>query len=171
VAAAHGPTAEVVRAYLASGSAGSHERSFAGAGDAAPAVLERVRVCDASGAPGLVLDRDEPFAIEVEFSVREPVPTIDLTAFLDDARGVRVLNEAWSETANGERGAPGRYVARLEIPPVLAGGDYVAGVWLGSAYQTLAYEPDALRFRLQGDSHGRSDRVVQLGLPWRVASG
>ena len=60
-------------------------------------------------------------------------------------------------------------MARIEIPALLAVGEDVTGVWLGSAYQTLGFETDILRFRLQGDSHGRSHRVVQLGLPWNVS--
>ena len=166
--AAYGPTKEVMRAYLTSGAARSHERAFAGEAGL-PASLELVRILDASGAPATVLPRDEPFVIEVQFVLHEPVPTLDFAVFLNDMRGLRVLEEAWSETAPIERGAPGRYVARIEIPALLAVGEYVTGVWLGSVYQTLAFETDILRFRLQGDSHGRNDRIVQLGLPWDVS--
>jgi hypothetical protein len=82
---------------------------------------------------------------------------------------VRVLEEAWSETAPDEaRGAVGEYVARIEIPPVLAVGEYIAGLWLGSQYEQLFYEDDVVRFRLDGRDHGRPNRVVALGLAWDV---
>ena len=74
--AAYGPTKEVMRAYLTSGAARSHERAFAGEAGL-PASLELVRILDASGAPATVLPRDEPFVIEVQFVLHEPVPTLD----------------------------------------------------------------------------------------------
>jgi len=77
--------------------------------------------------------------------------------------------EAWSETVPDDgRGAPGEYVARIAIPPVLAVGEYVAGLWLGSKYEPMFYEDDVLRFRLDGRDHGRPNRVVALGLAWDV---
>jgi len=100
--------------------------------------------------------------------VRERSPGLDLTTFVDDTRGVRILHEAWSERGPENRGAPGEYVARLVIPPVLAVDEYVAGFWLGSKYEPLFYEDDVLRFRLDGRDHGRPRRVVQLGLEWTV---
>ena len=63
---------------------------------------------------------------------------------------------------------PGEYVARITVPPLLAVGDYAAGIWIGSAYETHVYEEDALRFRLEGATKGRADRVLQLGLVWEV---
>jgi len=79
-----------------------------------------------------------------------------------------VLDEAWSEHGPEGRGEPGEYVARVTVPPVLAVGDYVAGIWLGSPYETLLYEEELLRFHLEGPAHGRTNRITQLGLAWEV---
>jgi ABC-2 type transport system ATP-binding protein/lipopolysaccharide transport system ATP-binding protein len=165
-----GPTAEVVDAYLTSGSDLSGTRDWplrAGV----PASVVQTRVLDASGAATTTFRQDEPVVFEVRFRVAEPTPDLDLTVFLHNLRGVKVLEEAWSERAGEEeRGAPGEYVARIELPPVLAVGEYVAGFWLGSKYEAMFLEDDALRFRLDGRDHGRPNRIVQLGLGWDVRS-
>jgi hypothetical protein len=54
------------------------------------------------------------------------------------------------------------------VPPVLAVGDYVAGVWMGSAYEGLVWEDEALVFHLEGNAAGRTERVLHLSLPWQV---
>ena len=166
---AYGPTPDVVNAYLASGTTLSGRRRYEERHDRPASILE-ARLLDAGGNPAPAFDRDAPLTVEVRFVVRRPLAGLDLTVFLHNLRGVRVLEEAWSETVpDGERGAPGEYVARLELPPVLAVGEYVAGFWLGSTYEPLFYEDDVLRFRLDGRDHGRPNRVVQLGLPWTVS--
>jgi ABC-type polysaccharide/polyol phosphate transport system ATPase subunit len=165
---AYGPTAQVVDAYLSSGADLSGRRTYPPRDDRPASVLE-ARVLDTAGTPVTALPRDQPVVVEVRFAVREPTPALDLTVFVQNLRGVRVLEEAWSETAPDDaRGAVGEYVARIEIPPVLAVGEYIAGLWLGSQYEQLFYEDDVLRFRLDGRDHGRPNRVVALGLAWDV---
>jgi ABC-type polysaccharide/polyol phosphate transport system ATPase subunit len=164
---AHGPAREVVDAYLSSGTTPVGERSFAD-DSRGPVALRSVRITDAAGVPRQPLHRDEPFAIEVRFFVRERVPDLDLTVFVDNLGGVRLLDEAWSERGPLDRGAIGEYAARVIVPPVLVVGDYLVGVWLGSRDEEFAYEEAALRFRLAGPTHGRTNRVAQLGLTWDV---
>jgi len=165
---AYGPTREVIDAYLTSGTDLAGQRAYPMHADRAASLLE-ARILDAQGNPTAALPRDEPVLLEVRFAVREPVPGLDMTVFVQNLRGVRVLEEAWSETVPDDgRGAPGEYVARIAIPPVLAVGEYVAGLWLGSKYEPMFYEDDVLRFRLDGRDHGRPNRVVALGLAWDV---
>jgi ABC-type polysaccharide/polyol phosphate transport system ATPase subunit len=164
-----GPTAEVIDAYLSSGSTRTGTRDWPATPGAAAAVLQ-TRLLDARGAAVTAFRQDEPVVFEVRFRVTEPTPGLDLTVFVHNLRGVKVLEEAWSErTPEAERGAVGEFVARIELPPVLAVGEYVAGFWLGSKYEPMFYEDDALRFRLDGRDHGRANRIVQLGLPWQVS--
>jgi ABC-type polysaccharide/polyol phosphate transport system ATPase subunit len=160
-----GPTTEVVDAYL-----GAHvARDFAASQpQGGPVSLEDVTVMDLSGRPLDVFRRDRPFLVELRYTVRTPVPGLDLTAALVNARGVEVLNEHWSDTCPERIGDPGRYVARLEVPPVLNAGDYVVAVWLGTAYETFIWETAARRFRLAGDVKTRPHRAIALGLPWQV---
>jgi hypothetical protein len=167
VAKAYGPTQEVVGAYLTSGITRAAHAEF----EERPSDVVSLRsatLLDPSGRPAALLDRGQALTVEVRFAVRRRVPGLDVTLFVDSLRGVRVLDEAWSESAPEERGEPGEYVARVTVPPVLAVGDYVAGVWIGNIWDTHVYEEDLLRFRLEGSTKGRADRLVQLGLEWEV---
>jgi ABC-type polysaccharide/polyol phosphate transport system ATPase subunit len=160
-----GPTTEVVDAYLGAQVARDFAASQAQGG---PVSLEDVTVTDLSGRSLDVFRRDRPFLVELRYTVRTPVPGLDLTAALVNARGVEVLNEHWSDTCPERIGHPGRYVARLEVPPVLNAGDYVIAVWFGTAYETFIWETAARRFRLEGDVKTRPHRAIALGLPWQV---
>jgi len=164
---AYGPTQDVIATYLASGVTRSAQAEFPERPEA-PVSLRAATLYDAEGRPAVQLDRGRPFTVEARFVVRRPVPGLDITVFVESLRGARVLDEAWSEAAPDERGEPGEYVARVTVPPVLSVGDYAAGIWIGSAYETHVYEEDVLRFRLEGATKGRADRVLQLGLTWDI---
>jgi ABC-type polysaccharide/polyol phosphate transport system ATPase subunit len=160
-----GPTSEGIDAYLDA----QVVRDFASVQHQdGPVLLEDVALSDLEGRPFEVLRRDRPFMLEIRYAVRVPVKGLDLTAALVNARGVEVLNEHWSDTSHERPGEPGRYVARLEVPPVLNAGEYVVAVWFGTAYETLVWEGAARRFRLEGDVKTRPHRAIALGLPWRV---
>jgi ABC-type polysaccharide/polyol phosphate transport system ATPase subunit len=164
-----GPAHEVVDAYLAAGMQRVAERTFEEPPDA-PVWLA---TCGTHGGAGQaatlsMLRRDEPVTVELEINVRERVPGLNLAVSVTNLRGTRVLDEAWSETAAYTELSPGRYALRLVVPPVLPIGEYAVGVWIGSAYQTLLWEPEAAVFRLEGDVDNRPDRLVQLDLPWEV---
>lgn len=162
-----GPTGDVVAAYLAAGASLSAQKDFAGDGSG-PVRLRSMKLLDATRRPASLLARRDPFTVEVRYQVDELVPALDMTVFVQSLRGIRVLDEAWSDgDAQGGR-EPGEYVARLQIPPVLTAGDYTAGVWIGSAYETLVYEEEPLQFRLEGGTGARAERVLQLGLAWEV---
>ena len=164
---AYGPSPEVMNAYSAAGITPTAERAFSDR-PGEPVVARSAAVRDAAGRPTASLDRDQPFTLELRFVVRERVADLDFAVFVENMRGIRVLDEAWSESAGTERGAPGEYVARITVPPVLAVGDYLVGFWVGSAYDTLIYEEEVLRLRLEGDAKGRPNRIAQLGLRWTV---
>ncbi|QEC50768.1 hypothetical protein FSW04_13620 [Baekduia soli] len=119
------------------------------------------------GRPATTLEQDRPFSVEFAFDVREPIPTLNLAVSVHNLRGIKVLDESWFDSAPPERGAPGSYVARMTLPAVLPAGSYSLSVWIGSAYETLVWEPDALGIRLEGAVEA-SDRVVHLRLPWEV---
>jgi ABC-type polysaccharide/polyol phosphate transport system ATPase subunit len=162
-----GPTAEVLDGYLGAQVNRMTEGNVVD-DHGGPVMLHSVVVTDPTGRPTEVMRRDLPLTIEVRFSVRAPVPGLDLAAFIVNVRGVEVLSEAWGDTAPVRPSDPGMYVARLEVPPVLNVGDYVVGLWMGSAYETLLLEPAAGRIRLDGDPKGRPHRLIDLGLPWEV---
>jgi hypothetical protein len=90
-----------------------------------------------------------------------------VATFVTNLRGVEVLNEALSDVSSQRPAASGEYVARVSVPPVLAAGEYVIGVWLGTAYEVYVQEMTALRLRLRG-AGDKDKRVVALGLPWTL---
>ena len=164
-----GPTAEVMDAYSASGLDPAARATFPDVDPGAPVWLSSVALVDRTGRQAsAVLDRDRPFTVEVEFEVRERLPGLDLSLVLTSSRGLRLLDEAWSDTHRGGPAEPGRYVASITVPPVLATGDYAAAIWIGSAYEGLVWQDEALVFRLEGSTGGRTERALHLSLPWRV---
>ncbi len=54
------------------------------------------------------------------------------------------------------------------IPPILNVGDHTVGVWMGTGYEELVWADAVVRFRLDGDSQGRAERVTRLDAPWQV---
>ncbi len=164
-----GPANQVIDAYLTAGMRRVEQRSFERPDDV-PVWLTACRTVDPrdQGSALSILRRDEPLAIEIEILVREPVPGLNLALSVTNLRGTRVLDEAWSEHATYRDLDIGRFAARLEVPPVLVAGEYAVGVWVGSSYQTVVWEPEAAVFRLEGDVDNRPDRLVQLELPWQL---
>jgi len=165
--AAEGPPAEVIDAYLGSGVVRAGAATFDVAVGAIAGV-DSVSVLDASGEPAAQLSRESPITVEIGFFVREPVQRLDLTVYLESARNVRLLDEAWSDNHPDGVGQPGTYRARLTIPPILNVGDYSIGVWMGTAFAEHAWIDQALTFRVIGDTLGRVDRMLHLDVPWEL---
>jgi hypothetical protein len=161
-----GPVADVLDAYLASGRQRQGTVTFA-AREAAVAISS-VSVLDGQRQACAILARDEPFTVEVCFSVQETVQGLNLSAIVTNLRGLRMLDEAWSDHAHADVIHPGRYTARLEVPPVLNVGEYSLSIWMGSAYEDFVWEDSPITFRLNGDTSNRDERLLQLSLPWRV---
>jgi ABC-type polysaccharide/polyol phosphate transport system ATPase subunit len=161
-----GESAHVIDAYLSSGMDREGEVQFDG--ERRPVGLRRLAVLDEAGHPSGVLPRDRPFTIGVMFSVSEAVPGLDISAVVHNLRGVRILDEAWSDTSTGAVLEPGTYIARLTVPPVLNTGEYSVGLWIGSAYEDFVSEESLLTFRLDGSAANRAERTLQLALRWVV---
>jgi ABC-2 type transport system ATP-binding protein/lipopolysaccharide transport system ATP-binding protein len=168
--AAIGPTSGVIDRYLASGLVHRGRRDFAARRDAGPVALASVAVLDADGSPTDAPRRDRPFTLEVEYVLRERTPGFDLAVSVSGRTGMRILEEALSSRSDGPRPEEaGRYRARVVVPPVLRAGEYTVNVWAGSAYDDdLAWEENVLTFRLEGNPGDRSDRLLDLGLPFEI---
>jgi ABC-2 type transport system ATP-binding protein/lipopolysaccharide transport system ATP-binding protein len=164
VVRADGPTDDVVGAYLASTTPPTGGSSAARRGG--PVVLRGVRV--AGGSHAGHVRRGDPFDVVVDFDLTERVTTFDVSVLVTTARGVRVLDESWSDQQRDGRGEPGRYRARVRVPGVLNVGEHAVGVWLGSAYETFLDAPEATALHVDGGDLERPDRAVCLALPWEV---
>jgi ABC-2 type transport system ATP-binding protein/lipopolysaccharide transport system ATP-binding protein len=172
---ADGPSAEIIERYVRSALGRTSVSTFASDPTKSVQLLSLAVVDDG----GEVIDaprRDEPLVLRLRFLLREPAPGLSLAVFLQNHAGVQLLDEDWGADTGGVLAPeqfPQEYEARLTVPAVLPAGEYVAGCWLGSLYDTVIYEPKALGFRLwprpdqRADSTTRS-RLVQPGVEWDV---
>jgi ABC-2 type transport system ATP-binding protein/lipopolysaccharide transport system ATP-binding protein len=159
---ATGATDALVRDYLAQGLTPSRAEG---------ALLRRgaltvhgVHVRAEGASESVALLRDDPVDIQVDFSLTEEIPGLDIAVFVTTATGVRVLDQTLSDGEHTRVGR-GRWRASLRVPPVLNVGDYTVGVWFGTAHAELVDEPAASSFTLHGSHHGRPGRVLVYDLP------
>ncbi len=160
-----GPTHQVVRDYLTSGyeliGGGT---SFMGGSEAGRLTAVNVRATKGGDGPLL---REDPLTVVVEFEMLEPRVGLDLSIFITNDHGVRVVDETMSHNHEAAFGV-GRYRAEISLPPVLAHGEYTLGVWLGDKEDNVHYEETAASFTLHGDPARVRDRTVVLDVPFRV---
>jgi ABC-2 type transport system ATP-binding protein/lipopolysaccharide transport system ATP-binding protein len=161
-----GTANDVIDAYLTEATPGAHRLPPGGVTAGALRVHD-VRLVDDAGSKIEVWRRELPFTVEVDYELTDAVPGFDIAISVTTRRGVRVLDEQLSDRVRDGRGRPGRFVARLTVPPVLNSGDYDVGVWFGTAYEDLWWDLSVLRLRLEGTSL-RPERAVCLDLPWSV---
>jgi homopolymeric O-antigen transport system ATP-binding protein len=138
--------------------------------------LLAVGLTDEAGVPVDAPARDEPFAIRVRFAIRANVGGLDVGVYLVTRRGVRVLDENWSDQAQGLAPAEGTGIweVSLRVPPVLAAGDYTVGVSIASPYQRFVDE-EVMSFRLWPRTDDRREvsdrnRILQPAVDWRLES-
>ncbi len=168
---ADGPTSEIVERYMDSYLRSSAQLNALPETDKA-VQLRSVSLADEAGAPLQRPRRDLPFALRLEFVVRERTAGLDMSVYFHNEAGLRVLDDSMSQWRVGGGGTyePGQYEALAVIPPVLAAGDYLAGVYIGAGIETFFYR-EVLGFTLfprPGDRPG-SSRVVHPPVEWRVS--
>jgi hypothetical protein len=100
---------------------------------------------DETGTPVDSPRRDQPLRLEIRVTTLRNVMALDAAVYLLDAQGTRVVNENLSDVGQTITAPPGRFRIRFELPPLLAAGDYVAGVWLGT-YDENIFDGELLRF-------------------------
>jgi ABC-2 type transport system ATP-binding protein/lipopolysaccharide transport system ATP-binding protein len=128
------------------------------------------------GADGYTVEaprRDEPLTFEIVFTARQRIMALDAAVYLIDALGFRVVNENLSDVGQSISGPPQRYTVRFVLPPLLASGDYVAGVWLGD-YNGNVFSNDLLRLTvlpLPDDREESAHGVVRPDVRWTIDVG
>lgn len=167
---ATGPTKGVINEYTRATVGTTAERSFDPDPDLAAQVIA-IRVVDEFGGGRSIITSHEHVWIDVGLIVNESVPGLDVGVLVSSTTGANLLDEAHSDADNPPINGPGRYTLRCPLPPVLAAGEYVISVWLGTAYETLATHESALRLSIEGDDGGRPARLFKTGLPWEVRPG
>jgi ABC-type polysaccharide/polyol phosphate transport system ATPase subunit len=116
--------------------------------------------------------RDESLTFEIAFTTRDNVMALDAALYLVDRHGVRIVNENLSDAGETISGPPQRYRVQLVVPPLLAAGDYVAGIWLGTSDE-LVFRGELLRLTVLPLPHDREGSVhgaVRPAVRWNVAS-
>jgi homopolymeric O-antigen transport system ATP-binding protein len=170
---ADGPSEDVVERYLRTAVGDTAVASFT-TDSGRRAQLLYAAITDERGRPVEEPRRDEPFTICLRFVVREPVPGLDVAVSLQNHAGVQVLEEDWALDTGGvlvvER-FPQEFEVKVTVPPVFPAGDYLVGCWIGSTYENVSYEPQALAFRLWPRPEERAmslqrNRIVQPGVTW-----
>lgn len=160
-----GPTNDVIDAYLTSALAGELDPVVT-AEPGAPIAIERVRLLDRTDQPASILPRNDPFTLELAFTLDRDVPDLNLSIVVENLRGGRLLDEAWSDSDEPTLRRAGTYRLRVSVPPILNAGDYTLGLWIGTPYETFVWAEVVLTFRLEGSTQGRPERALQLGLRW-----
>jgi hypothetical protein len=114
--------------------------------------------------------------VRLRFRAREPAFGLDIGIYLLNREGVRILDDVWSDWRQSEwlADAPGEYEATVEVPPVLASGEYVLGVWFGTALEDL-FDQELMSFEVVPRPDDRKEwieraRVMQPELRWTVRS-
>ena len=174
---ADGASADVAEHYLRSHLAGSTSVEFPPE-PARTVQLDAVSLASPAGEPLDTMRRTEPFSVHVRFTTRRRLPNLDLAVYLTDRRGVRVIDEAWSDTARPPLTGreSGQYEATLTLRPMLAPGDYQLGVWIGSsvaAGENFVHR-DVLTLRVWPEADDRRDaierqRLVQPSVSWEMS--
>jgi ABC-type polysaccharide/polyol phosphate transport system ATPase subunit len=114
--------------------------------------------------------RDQPLTFEVSFTARQPVRALDASVFLIDRQGVRIVNENLSDVGETISGPAQAYRIRVTVPPLLAAGDYVVGIWLGNNDE-LVFRGEVLRMTvlpLPGDRQESVHGAVRPEVNWSV---
>ena len=116
--------------------------------------------------------RDEVFQIEVSFETAEPVAELDLAVYVINGEGVRVLDEALSDSGSNGLSGAGTHRLAVSIPPLLRAGDYTLGLWIGNDYEEL-FDGEVTRFTVLPRPEDREHmltrpRIVQPPVKWQL---
>ncbi len=170
-----GDAATVVRRYLDSSSIARRVADLdptdpAASGEAttsadAPARLRRVAVLGQDQLAESAILAGEPLTVELEIEVTEAPPEVDVAVVVERSHGPTLIDENLSARNDG-LAKPGHHRVRVELSSLLTPGDYTVGVWLGTAYDEIAFHERILTFTIEGDDPDKSDRLLDLRAPW-----
>jgi ABC-2 type transport system ATP-binding protein/lipopolysaccharide transport system ATP-binding protein len=164
-----GDAREVVHEYYANVLDKSGQAEFEVTGEAG---IDQAAITDLEGNAINQPVRNSPFVLQARVFAQEAIPGLDIYMFVATRDGTVLLSEGWSDQEGMPRLAPtaGKYVVRLEVPPILPAGDYVFSVWVGTEYADLFYR-DALAFSVRPLPDDRQEsitrrRLVQAPVRW-----
>jgi lipopolysaccharide transport system ATP-binding protein len=167
-----GPTAEVVREYVAGGEHEKLEWRLGGDPPAGPH-LRRISVCDASGAPVTAVTSNSVVGIAVECVVPEPRPALQLGICILDARGQAVFSTGPLDDGKPYPAAAGVHRYRALFPgAILMPQRYSVTVSLYDPGGSLDHRPEAVVIdvvpvaSMANLVDGGRPGVLQIGCAW-----
>jgi ABC-type polysaccharide/polyol phosphate transport system ATPase subunit len=160
-----GPTEQVIGDYMRSAAPHSNEVAFE-PNPSSSAQIVAVSLLDADGTESVTLTTRAEAWITIDIVVNEAVPALDVCCLVGTRTGTGLIDELLSDQGPTEIGTPGRYRVACRLPAVLAPGEYVISVWLGTAYEEIEAHDDVLGFFVEGDDLGRKRRLIKLSTDW-----
>jgi ABC-2 type transport system ATP-binding protein/lipopolysaccharide transport system ATP-binding protein len=174
VVRADGPAAEVVGAYLRSGTGPGATEHVPGREHDGPARLHAVRVRDEAGRPQANPRRGEPIFVECDVELEPGLKGVDMAVYLVNASGQRVIDDAWADdpARPALHTLAGRSTVRVALPPMLLPGTYWLWVWLGTHWETFVDE-ESLRVVVEPHPQDREEhlarrRLVAPAVGWEI---
>jgi ABC-type polysaccharide/polyol phosphate transport system ATPase subunit len=171
-----GPSEQIVEQYLGSLDGGTREGRATFAPRGGDVELLEITLADSEGSPIDAARRDRSFSVHARLIARRPVRGLDVAIYFRDRQGIQVLCEKWSDTGNRITctDPPTEYELALTIPPSLAAGEYIVGLWIGTESEEFVYQETLpIRILPRADDYDeaiRRNRIVQPGVEWRLES-
>jgi ABC-type polysaccharide/polyol phosphate transport system ATPase subunit len=163
-----GPTEQVIGDYMRS--AAPHSNGVAFEPDPSKsAQIVAVSLLDAHGTESVTLTTRAEAWITIDVVVNEAVPALDVCCLVGTRTGTGLIDELLSDQGPTAIGSPGRYRVACRLPAVLAPGEYVISVWLGTSYEEIEVHDDVLGFFVEGDDMGRKRRLIKLSTDWTTS--
>jgi hypothetical protein len=163
-----GPTEHIVEAYVRSSVERTSTKVVFDPDPARAAQVVATWIEDDDGAEQSILTTRGSAWLTAEVLVRESVPGLDLSFQVATRGGIGIFDEVLSDVADPSMSDPGLHRIRWRLPPVLTPGEYVASVWLGTAYEQVQQLDEVVAFAVEGDDGGRARRLVKLSTEWRT---
>ena len=178
-----GPASEVVARYLTAGVGSGAERVWPDAERLAGEKfrLRSVRVVDQGQTASAAIDIEHAFAVEIKYTLFEPLPELRVCFRLTTPDGVVAFqsNDESTSGFGGKKRTPGTFISRCDVPGDLLNElNYLLSVSADVPFvEVLANEESVLAFKIErrrGDTSLRTGEklpgVVCPRLPWTVAA-
>ena len=126
-----GPVGDVIKTYLKSGLSSNTAVAHFPANPRKPCQFISAEILHGNGDPGTEFSCDEPVTFRIRFEIRESIPSIFLTFYLQNLDGTRVLFSDIRDTDPSvvERLDLGLHTFEIQIPPrLLAQTTYLLSV-------------------------------------------
>jgi ABC-type polysaccharide/polyol phosphate transport system ATPase subunit len=134
----------------------------------APAQIVGVSVVDDDGHPLTATNSWTQVWVQLDVVVNDTVPGLDGCAMISTRTGVMLLNETLGDNGQDGRFEPGHHRWRYPVPPILTPGEYIAGAWLGTAYDDFQFLEHVVELSIEGEDNRLPRRVLKVAPRWEL---